>query len=497
MITTNLPTARVGGRRRRRSAPLALLTAVAVLAAACGGDDNASDGTGAAEEAATEDAVAEDAVAEDAATEDAAAEPAATEPAAPADEPVTLTISDQLTVEGPSAALDALIEAYMAQNPNVTIERESQAFDDYQSTLRLRASSEDGPDIIEMNVMPGGLLAQMVRADLVRELDDYDAQYGWSDRLPAGLLNPSRFSSDGKVEGTGSLFGVPTGQAEVVGVYYNKALLAQIGLEVPTTFDEFEAALAAAAEAGIAPLVVGGLDAWPWGMVYMALSNTFNDDPSAMIEWSLGAPDTTYDTPGNRRAAEVLRSWMEAGYFIEGVEGLTFEGEAAAFADGQALFNIQGPWANAGHVAGLGEDVGFFLFPSLDGAASPRATGSPGWSFGITRVSQHPDEAAAFLDFVTQPENRAFVLAAEIPPAYPGEAEGIDPGSTLSAIIEGYNAATEANALVPYHDNAFPYDPNADFYAGFQQVAGGQFTAEQFVTYIQDGWVAFHESLAE
>ncbi len=56
--------------------------------------------------------------------------------------------------------------------------------------------------------------------------------------------------------GDGPLWGIAE-SADFVGVYYNVDKLATLGIEVPTTFAEFEAALAAASEAGELPIKLG------------------------------------------------------------------------------------------------------------------------------------------------------------------------------------------------------------------------------------------------
>ena len=50
---------------------------------------------------------------------------------------------------------------------------------------------------------------------------------------------------------------------EIVGVYYNKQMLADLGLDVPTTFAEFEQALEVAKQAGEVPIQFGNNDAFP------------------------------------------------------------------------------------------------------------------------------------------------------------------------------------------------------------------------------------------
>ena len=72
----------------------------------------------------------------------------------------------------------------------------------------------------------------------------------------------SSWTPDGKEFGTGSLFGYTT-MGEIVGVYYNKAMLADLGLTLPTTFDEFEQDLEVAKQAGEIPIQFGNNDAFP------------------------------------------------------------------------------------------------------------------------------------------------------------------------------------------------------------------------------------------
>ena len=45
----------------------------------------------------------------------------------------------------------------------------------------------------------------------------------------------SRWSPDGSQFGTGNLYGFTT-MGEIIGVYYNKQKLSDLGLEIPTTF---------------------------------------------------------------------------------------------------------------------------------------------------------------------------------------------------------------------------------------------------------------------
>ena len=65
----------------------------------------------------------------------------------------------------------------------------------------------------------------------------------------------------------GKDYGVPTGISFVTGVYYNKDLFQKNGVQVPTTWDEFIAACEAFKAKGITPIVMGGAEKWPVGLV--------------------------------------------------------------------------------------------------------------------------------------------------------------------------------------------------------------------------------------
>jgi raffinose/stachyose/melibiose transport system substrate-binding protein len=60
----------------------------------------------------------------------------------------------------------------------------------------------------------------------------------------------------------GGIFGVPVGYAASGGVLYNKKIFEQLGLSVPTTWDEFAANNEKIKEAGIPPVLQTYGDPW-------------------------------------------------------------------------------------------------------------------------------------------------------------------------------------------------------------------------------------------
>src|SRR5699024_4783 len=96
----------------------------------------------------------------------------------------------------------------------------------------------------------------------LQNLDPYAEAHGWTERFSESVLQNTRYTEDGVTFGAGSIFGLPQ-VGEVVGVYYSKPKLNDLGLEVPQTWSEFGEQLEQIQDAGETPIMLGNLDQWP------------------------------------------------------------------------------------------------------------------------------------------------------------------------------------------------------------------------------------------
>lgn len=434
-----------------------------------------------------------------AASSSGSAAPASTSPSASASAaavpsfdtttPVTLVEWDTETSPGPSAAMDALNKAFSEKYPNVTIKRTAKNFDDYVTTIKLAASGPDAPDVFHGN--EGYQVdAALVKAGLILPLDGYAKAYGWDTRFGSPqTLDVLRWSTDGATWTKGPLWGIPQ-KAEVLGAFYNKATLQKLGLAVPTTFDEFEQSLATAKAKGVPGIVVGGLDGWPLGHIFMILQALF-EDPTQIADWTFGVPGSNFDTPGTQKAASVLQDWAKKGYFVKGYAGIGQDNAAARFAKGEGLYFLTGPWEN-GTFEPMGTNVGFFTMPGpTAGTASP-TTGSPSLPFHISSKSKNPDVAAAYMDFITSPQAADVVAQnGDLPAAPLADPTVVDPASSLAGIIAGLTAKSSAGLLTPYLDWATPTMGDTLF-GDLQKLMAGQLTPAQFTADVQKDWSKNH-----
>ena len=408
-------------------------------------------------------------------------------------EPITLTVWDQEYGQV-SRIWDQLNAEFEQRYPNVTVERVKRDFDELKTLLRLAISGPNPPDIVEVNQgWPD--MGQLVKAGLLLPLDNYAEAYGWYDRVPGNVLAVSSWSPDGKQFGTGSLFGYTT-MGELIGVYYNKRTLADLGLAVPTTFAEFEQALEAAKQAGVVPIQFGNNDAFPGIHEFAVIQDQIAPvDHLTDFIFGLEGDQLSFDTPENVQAATTLQDWADRGFFTPGFGGGGYQSAVNDFAKGEGLFMITGNWI----VADLGadnRDFGFFLLPPTEAGASPISTGGAGFPLSIAAGSEHPDAAAAYIDWMTSDHASDLLLQTGQIPLHTGATtSSIQPGTVLADVVNAAAAVAESNGVVPYEDWATPtfYDTLT---AAIQELMAGRITPEEFVSKVQQDYAEFQSSRA-
>lgn len=394
------------------------------------------------------------------------------------DEPVELALA--YTDDPPSTEL---VEGFTEQHPNVSIELQQTPFTDYVKTVTLSMSSDEAPDIAQYNP---GAMRSLIPGGYVMDLEPYAEAYGWEESFPEASLEPLRADEDATRFGTGSLYAVP-GALSMLGVFYNRELLAHAGVEgPPATFDEFEDALAAVDEEGIAPFSVGGLEVGGF-QVWNTLLNAFGDD-RAYRDWVHGAPDSTIETDEAMAATETLTRWVEAGYISESANATSDDDAKAAFAGGESAFLMIGNWAAFEMEEALGEDVGFFLLPGEDPDRTPMTSGSS-VSYTVSSATEHPDVAAAFLDYLSSPEAAQIQLDTGFMPVDTEASTG--EGGVLEEINSVYGTAAEQDGIVPFPDFATPGMID-QLTPGVQGLIAGSTDGETFLSDLQAEWDRVH-----
>ncbi len=224
------------------------------------------------------------------------------------------------------------------------------------------AAANKLPELFDTDATPFAqkLAGQGRMVDVELLLDDL----GLSKEYREAALNYQRFDD-------GSLYMVPF-EFQLEFFWYNSALLADAGVEVPATLDDFPAMCEALRAKGITPIALDGQDQWPLER-YMAYYPFRMAGPEYVQDLKNG--DASFADPAGKAAAEWLYELGQAGCFQEGFSSTGYADAQALFTSGKAaVYNI-GTW-ELGNLAtdaldpAVRDDVDYFTLPTIDGAVT-------------------------------------------------------------------------------------------------------------------------------
>jgi raffinose/stachyose/melibiose transport system substrate-binding protein len=394
---------------------------------------------------------------------------------------VTLTVWDQEVRGGQRKQITELNKQFQAKYPNVKIQRVAKSFTDLNKTLKLAVSGPKAPDVVEAN-QGRPIMGELVKAGLLRPITDYAKVYGWTDRYSPLLLDLNKFSSDGKDFGSGDLYGLSQ-MGEIVGVYYNKKLVST----PPTTLDEFEKSLADAKAKGQVPIQFGNLDKWPGIHNFESVLGQ-TADKQAIRDFVFAKSGASFDTPEFQAGAQKITDWVKAGYFNKNFNGTGYDPAWQAFGKGKSPYLIAGTWVTADVVSLIGADnLGFMLMPGKD-PAQPVSLGGESLPFTMTASAKNPDVAAAYIDFITDPNAAKVLVETQNLPAMKNAPA--PPAGVNAEIAAAWQKLNEADGVIPYLDYTTPtfYD---DITAAIQELLAGKQDPAQFTSGVQkkfDKW---------
>jgi raffinose/stachyose/melibiose transport system substrate-binding protein len=275
---------------------------------------------------------------------------------------------------------------------------------------------------------------------------------------------------------------------EIVGVYYNKAKLAALGLGVPATWAEFNSQLAAVKASGETPLMLGDLEKWPAIHVFGPIqgAHTAADQIQAL---ALGNPGGDWTDATNTAAATELSDWVKAGYLNEDVNGSKSDDVVAKFGAGTGAFLLAGSWNTAALDPVMGDNLGFFAPPPAVAGDAPSTTGGTSLPFTITSASKNPEAGAAYINFLTTDEAMKVIAETGNLPVLGSAALAPATGGGKD-VYAAYEQVTTTGNLLPYLDYATPTFSDT-LGAALQDLIAGKQTPAQFTQTLQADYGAF------
>jgi raffinose/stachyose/melibiose transport system substrate-binding protein len=333
-------------------------------------------------------------------------------------------------------------KAFTAQNPNVTIKLVTLENEAFKSKMTTLTASGKLPDIYHS--WGGGVLKQQVDAGLVKDLTQPISS--WSGTLSPVSLAAYQFDN--------KTYGVPF-DIGMVGFWYNKALFKKAGIaEPPATWNALLDAVRKLKAAGVAPIAIAGKDKWPemywWAYLSMRIGGL-----NALKQ---AAASNDFTGPAFIQAGEKLKELAALSPFQQGFQNAGYDapgGEAAWMGNAKAGMELMGQWAPTQQGAsgkGIGSDLGFFPFPTVEGGQGA-ATEVFGGGGGYAVRKGAPQAAVDFLKFFSTPEQATKLVASQafLPVVKGTESALTDANKKLVA-----QTLAQASGFQLYLDQAFP-----------------------------------------
>lgn len=351
-----------------------------------------------------------------------------------------------------------IIETFEAEHPGVHVELApiSSSEGDYATLLALQLSSAaTAPDIFMEDTY---MTATDAEAGYLACLDDYLAD--WSDW--EHYLDGAKTA----VTGTdGKYYGMPI-STDSRGIYYNKEIFANAGIEVPWQPNTWADIISAGKK-----VVESGQDVEPFYLIVGAA----NGEAVSMQTFEMllyGTGDEMYE---DGKWLINSQSLLDTFTFIDDVYnkediGVSIDIALATDANDQIMKGISentaamflttctdsGKWASTGAfpVENAADKIGFAAMPTQNGGDPATVTMCGGWSWAISDYCANKDLAFEFLAFCGNQENATYRSL------YDGRMSPRDD----SAEIEEYSSRLFSKEMTDFMTNAY-VRPKSEAYA--------------------------------
>lgn len=348
----------------------------------------------------------------------------------------------------PLAAFEALIADFEAANPDVDVVLQNFDHEGYKTAIR-NFLTTDSPDLA--NWYAGNRMAPFVAAGQFQDVSDVWEANGLGDSLASAKAS---MTIDGKQ------WGVPYTYYQW-GIYFNKDVYKQVGVEVPTNWDGFIANCEKFKAAGIDCLTTGTSALWPGAGIFDYINMRTNGYEFHM-ELTAGKIAWTDD----RVKATFSEFAKVQPYITANHAAIDWQDAATLLVQGKAANYVMGNFAVGVFKEGgmTNDTLGFMVFPEIT-PGLPRAEEAPTDTIHITAGAKNVADAKLFLAYVASADAQTKLNAAlgQLP-TNKNSTVGDDP-----FIKAGFESLSSAYALAQFFDRDAPAEMAKAGMEGFQE----------------------------
>ena len=394
-------------------------------------------------------------------------EPAANSSADNANVTLTYWASNQGTsLDNDKEVLTPVLNDFTTQT-GIKVDLEAISWNDLQTRIQTAITSGQGPDVLNIGNTWG---VSLQATGGLMEFGDAEMQaVGGADKfVPAALATGG---AAGTTPTSVPLYGL------AYGLYYNKAMFKEAGVQPPTTWEEMVAAAKKLTKDDV------------YGMSIAAGSYTENNHFAFINASQNGAElfdadgKPTFTNDGTVQGIKRYLDLMQTDKVVNTSDSQYDNGvkSVSAFANGKAAMIINQNNADATIEAnGMKPDeFGVVPFPAPAAAANPVASHVAGINMAIMKSTEHKDQALQFVNYMTSPavQEKLGKPYASLPVLKDGKATFTDNADELKTFTDIYNNRSKPLPLVPVEDQ-FESTVGQAMNAMFAKIATGGTVSE-------------------
>lgn len=327
--------------------------------------------------------------------------------------------------------MDEIVKEFNETHPNIEVEQVQ--VPDGGNVLISRMSSGDMPDIAGIypneskfkEYVDGGFFMDLTGEKFLEN------------------LNPNVVDS---VKYNDKDYSVPL-TMNAYGIFYNVDKFKELGLDVPTTWEEFESTVGKIKEAGYIPFATSLKEGWTLGHLSEAVvGNTMGVDKASEFFLSDQKAEDNEEFKKAMGRMEVFFDNTE-----EDALGTDYNTAATLFAKEEALMFPQGIWA-APVIENAGAEFEYAMLPvPADKADDTKVAYGVDLAVGISETTEHPEEAKEFVEYLTQKEVAQKLHDTEKSPSV---VKGVEPKNTSTIGVTEY--LSNNNSFTWFHFEWLP-----------------------------------------
>lgn len=289
------------------------------------------------------------------------------------------------------AEFTKVIQQYQDEHPGIKITLQGASQQDIKESFQTAALAGGGADIVIMD--NSGHAIDLAAMGLLYPLSELTTAEELTDFYQEGPLNSGKFQ--------GEYYSIPW-YMDCCGFYYNKERLAELNLEVPTTWEELSNALKVVKDAGY-----GGIITYQSAYAFYSF---FYQNECPVIDTSGEIPEVVIDSEAGKEAWNYICDMIENGGLVESFkEATTWDKVYESFANGEATFLLGGDWCASG-IDGINPDLDYGITTMVEGKTQATILG--GWTWNINTNCKNPEAAYELIDYLNS-ESGDSILAVQ------------------------------------------------------------------------------------